>query len=148
MKKIDLELSVGVFMLIGILALSYLSIKLGKLEILGREGYTLYARFQNAGGIKPGAIVEIAGIEVGKVQGVSLIKEDYQAQVGLVIDKGIVIQDDAIASIKTKGIIGEKFIQITPGGSDIILGNGGLIRDTESALDIEELISKYAFGKV
>jgi phospholipid/cholesterol/gamma-HCH transport system substrate-binding protein len=148
MKKFDLELTVGVFLLIGILALGYISVKLGRVEVFGQGGYTLYARFQDAGGIKPGAMVEIAGVAVGKVRGVRLDRKSYLASVGLEIEKGIAVQDDAIASIKTKGIIGEKFIEITPGGSEMILGNGGVIRDTESAVDLEALISKYVFGKV
>jgi len=146
MKKIDLELAVGFFLLIGIFSLAYISIKLGKLEVLGGEGYAVYARFGQDGGIKVGAPVEIAGVAVGKVKNVKL--DEYQAQLELVINKGVTIQEDAIASIKTKGLIGEKFVQITPGGSDKIIKNGGMITETESAIDIETLISKYIFGKV
>lgn len=147
MKKFDLELVVGVFVLIGILCLGYLSIKLGRLEVFGERRYTVYAKFEKAGGIKPGAVVEIAGVDVGKVKSIKL-KEDYQALVELTIYKDVRLQEDAIASIKTKGLIGEKYVQITPGGSDKIIPDGGKIRETESALDIEELISKYVFGKV
>lgn len=147
MKKFDLELAVGFFVLIGILALGYISIKLGKLEVIGGGGYTVYAEFEKSGGIKPGSVVEIAGVEVGKVKSVRL-NNDYQALVELTIYKGVKIQEDAIASIKTKGLIGEKYVQITPGGSDKLIPNGGRIRETESAVDLEELISKYMFGGV
>jgi len=147
MKKFDLELSVGFFLLIGILSLAYISINLGKLEIMGKDGYAVYAEFEKTGGIKPKAIVEIAGVEVGTVDSVSLTA-DYRARVRFTINKEVKIQDDAIASIKTKGLIGEQYVQITPGGSDKIIPAGGTIRETESALDIEELISKYVFGKV
>jgi phospholipid/cholesterol/gamma-HCH transport system substrate-binding protein len=147
MKKFDLELGVGVFVLIGILCLGYLSIKLGRLEVFGERRYTVYAKFEKAGGIKPGAVVEIAGVDVGKVKSIKL-KEDYQALVELTIYKDVRLQEDVIASIKTKGLIGEKYVQITPGGSDKIIPDGGKIRETESAFDIEELISKYVFGKV
>jgi len=147
MKKFDLELAVGFFLLIGIICLGYISVKLGKLEVLGGEYYTVYADFAKAGGIKPGSSVEIAGVEVGKVKSIKLDK-DYQALVGLDISSKVKIQEDAIASVKTKGLIGEKYIQITPGGSEKILADGGKIRETESAVDIEELISKYVFGKV
>lgn len=147
MKKFDLELGVGVFVLIGILCLGYLSIKLGRLEVFGERRYTVYAEFEKAGGIKTGSVVEIAGVDVGKVKSIKL-KEDYQALVELTIYKDVRLQEDAIASIKTKGLIGEKYVQITPGGSDKIIPDGGKIRETESALDIEELISKYVFGKV
>lgn len=146
MKKIDLELAVGFFLLIGIFSLAYISIKLGKLEVLGGEGYAVYARFGQDGGIKIGSPVEIAGVAVGKVKSIKL--DEYQAQLEFVINKGVIIQEDAIASIKTKGLIGEKYVQITPGGSDKIIKNGGMITETESAIDIESLISKYIFGKV
>jgi phospholipid/cholesterol/gamma-HCH transport system substrate-binding protein len=144
--KVDKELAVGFFLLIGILSLIYMSVKLGRLEVLGGEGYLLYAEFEKAGGIKPGAVVEIAGVEIGKAKSIRL--DNYQALIEFKINKDVKIQEDAIASIKTKGLIGEKYVQITPGGSDKILANGGKIRETESAIDIEELISKYVFGKV
>jgi phospholipid/cholesterol/gamma-HCH transport system substrate-binding protein len=147
MKKIDLELAVGFFVLIGILCFGYLSIKLGRLEFFGEGRYIVYAKFAKAGGIKPGAVVEIAGVEVGKVKSVMLDK-DYQATISLLINKDVKIQEDAIASVKTKGLIGEKYLQISPGGSDELLPDGGLIKDTESAIDIEELLSKYIFGKI
>jgi phospholipid/cholesterol/gamma-HCH transport system substrate-binding protein len=147
MKRFDLELVTGFFVLVGIVALAYISIKLGKMEILGKEGYVVYAYFEKSGGIKPGSVVEIAGVEVGKVKNVKL-NENYQAVVEMTIKKDVKIQDDAIASIKTKGLIGEKYIQITPGASDKVLAQGGRIRETESAVDLEELISKYVFGGV
>jgi len=144
--KIDKELAVGVFLLIGIFSLIYISVKLGKLEVLGREGYTLYASFENAGGLKSGASVEIAGVKIGTVESVKL--DNYQAMVGLTINRNVKIQDDAIASVKTSGLLGEKYVEITPGASDKVLPNGGTIRETESAIDIQDLIAKYAFGKV
>jgi phospholipid/cholesterol/gamma-HCH transport system substrate-binding protein len=147
MKKIDLELAVGFFVLIGILCFGYLSIKLGRLEFFGEGRYIVYAKFINAGGIKTGAVVEIAGVEVGKVKSIMLDKDD-QATICLLINKDVKIQEDAIVSIKTKGLIGEKYLQISPGGSDKLLSDGGLIKDTESAIDIEELLSKYIFGKI
>ncbi len=146
MKKVDLELAVGSFLLIGIFSLAYISVKLGKLEVLGGEGYVVYARFEQDGGVKVGAPVEIAGVPIGKVKSIRL--DQYQALLELVINKEIKIQDDAIASIKTKGLIGEKYVQITPGGSEKDLANGGRITETESATDIESLIAKYIFGKV
>ena len=147
-RKVDLELAVGIFLLIGIFSLTYISVKLGKLEVLGGGGYTVVADFDNDGGIKAGASVEIAGVPVGRVTQVTLNGESYQAVVAMQINEGIKLQDDAIASVKTKGLIGEKFIQITPGASEKIIGDGGKIRDTESAIDIESLISKFVFGKV
>jgi len=147
MRKFDLELAVGIFVLIGIVALGYLSVKLGRLEVIGIRGYAIYAEFERAGGIKPGSVVEIAGVEVGRVKSIRL-NEDYQALVELTIRYDIELQEDAIASIKTKGLIGERYIQITPGGSDRIIPDGGRMRETESAIDIEEMISKFIFGRV
>jgi phospholipid/cholesterol/gamma-HCH transport system substrate-binding protein len=147
MKKIDLETAVGFFLLIGIFSLAYISVRLGKLEVLGSQGYTVYAEFEQAGGIKPGANVQIAGVTVGRVTGIRLDK-NYEALVSFQIDSGVRLQEDAIASIKTSGLIGEKFVQITPGASEKYISAGGKIRDTESAIDIESLISKYVFGKI
>jgi phospholipid/cholesterol/gamma-HCH transport system substrate-binding protein len=145
-KKYDVELMVGTFVLLGVLALGFLSIRLGKLDVVGKAGYTVYAEFTNAGGIKTGDNVEIAGVEIGKVKSILLV--NYTARTELWIKKGVNLQDDVIATIKTKGLIGEKFIQVTPGGSERLLTDGGKIRDTQSAIDIEELLSKYVFGKV
>jgi len=144
--KVDKELAAGFFLLIGILSLTYISVKLGRLEVLGASGYSLYAEFEKAGGIKSGAVVEIAGVKVGQIKNIRLV--DYQALIEFTVNEDIEIQEDAIASIKTKGLIGEKYLQITPGGSEKILTHGAKIRETESAIDIEEIISKYVFGKV
>jgi phospholipid/cholesterol/gamma-HCH transport system substrate-binding protein len=106
----------------------------------------IYAEFSNIGGLKKGAVVEIAGVEVGKVEGISL--EDYQAKVKMQIESTLEIQEDAIASVKTKGIFGKKYIEITPGGSEKIISSGGKIRDTQPPFDLEKAISKLVFGKV
>jgi len=146
MKKFDVELCVGLFMILGILCLGYLSIELGNLEVLGSQGYEVKAVFSNGGGIKPDSSVVIAGVEIGRVKKVSL--DDYQALVVMDLAPDVEIQEDAIASIKTRGLIGDKFIEITPGGSEEVIGPGGKIRDTQSAVDFEALISNYVFGKL
>jgi len=148
MKKIDIQVLVGFFLLLGFLSLAYLSIKLGEIELFGEKGYTVYAEFEGIGGIKSGATVEIAGVEIGKVKNISLNPETYQAVIALQIEPWVKVQEDAIASIKTKGILGDKYVQISPGGSDVIIKDGGKIRDTESAVDVEELISQFVFGKI
>jgi phospholipid/cholesterol/gamma-HCH transport system substrate-binding protein len=135
---------VGTFMVVGILCLGYLSIKLGKLEVLGKSGYDVFAVFSDIGGLRVGAPVVIAGVDVGSVESISL--EDYEARVVLQINPGLKIFEDAIVSVKTRGLIGEKFIQISAGAADAVIKPGGRIRQTESAVDIEALISKYAFG--
>jgi len=146
MKKIDLELAVGLFIIAGILCLGYLSVKLGKMEILGERGYEVYGVFSNIGGLKVGSSVEIAGVNVGRVK--SIVLNDYQARVVFNFPEELTIQEDAIASIKTRGLIGEKYIEITPGGSEKVIKPGGRIRETQPAVDMEELISKFVFGKI
>ena len=146
MKKFDLELTVGLFIIAGILCLGYLSIKLGKMEVWGGRGYDLYALFSEVGGLKSGASVEIAGVEIGRVKNITL--DHYQARVVIDLSENVKIQEDAIASIKTKGLIGERYIEITPGGSEKIIGPGDRIRETQPAIDLEELISKFVFGKI
>lgn len=146
MKKFDVELAVGLFVILGIICLGYLSVKLGRMEVLGTEGYEVYALFSNSGGLKAGSSVMIAGVDVGRVKGITL--ENYQARIILSLPEDVKIQEDAIASIKTKGLIGEKYIEITPGGSEKIIPPGGRIRETQPAIDLEELISNFVFGKV
>jgi phospholipid/cholesterol/gamma-HCH transport system substrate-binding protein len=146
MEKSKLELVVGIFVLIGIVSLGYLSIKLGKLEIIGGDLYEVDALFNSASGLKSGATVEIAGVEVGRVKTIRL-NED-RAMVTLVVQNGTKLYTDTIASIKTRGIIGEKFLALSPGGGGDPLKSGDAIRDTESGLDLEELVSQYVHGKV
>jgi phospholipid/cholesterol/gamma-HCH transport system substrate-binding protein len=146
MRKFDLELAVGLFVVAGVICLGYLSIKLGGMDVFGGEGYHLRAVFSNAGGIKPGSSVVIAGVEVGRVKKVSL--DSYQAEVVIGLPATVQVQEDAIASIKTKGLIGEKYVEISPGGADRILKPGDKIRDTQPAVDLEQLISSYVFGKL
>ncbi len=146
MEKSRLELTVGVFVLVGIVCLGYLSIKLGKLELVGGDLYEVDAPFNSASGLKPGAAVEIAGVEVGRVK--SIVLKDDQAVVRLVVHNDVKLYTDTFASIKTRGIIGEKFVSLSPGGGGEPLQAGGIIRDTESGLDLEELVSQYVHGKV
>jgi len=144
--RLDLELTVGVFMVVGILCLGYLSIKLGKIEVWGRSGYEVYAIFSDVGGMRNGSPVVIAGVDVGQVK--SIMLDDYEARVVLQINPGLEIHEDAVVSVKTRGLIGEKFIQISAGAAEAIIKPGGRIRQTESSVDIEALISKYAFGNL
>ena len=146
MKKIDLEVAVGLFMIAGIICLGYLSIKLGKMEVIGNKGYEVQAVFSNSGGLKTGSSVVIAGVEVGRVKEIGL--EDYEARVVLSLPLDIKLQEDAIASIKTRGLIGEKYVEITPGGSEKLIKPGGRIRETQPPVDLEQLISKFVFGKI
>ena len=146
MKRGNLELVVGIFVLAGLACLAYLAIHLGKMEIMG-SGYQVSVNFDNISGLKNGAAVEVAGVEVGRVESIQL-SPGARAGVILRLEPGLKLHDDAIASIRTKGIIGDKFIKLSPGNSEKLIPPGGKIRDTEAAIDLEELISSYIHGKV
>ncbi len=148
MRKSSLEMSVGIFMLIGIICVGYLTIKLGRMELLGNDYYELKALFKSVNGVKPGTQIEIAGVPVGQVGSIQLDQKREMALVWLKIKKGVVLTDDVIASVKTSGLIGDRYIKLTPGGSDKVLKSGDQITDTEPPVDIEDLISKYVFGSV
>jgi phospholipid/cholesterol/gamma-HCH transport system substrate-binding protein len=148
MKQSSVELGVGIFVLLGVLCIGYLTLRLGEVQVLGDKHYTLNARFKAVTGLRSGAQVEIAGVQVEQVDAITLDPQDLVAMVRLKIREGILLPDDSIASVKTSGLLGDKYIQLSPGGSDTLLKPGGLIVETEPALDIEALISKYAFGKV
>jgi phospholipid/cholesterol/gamma-HCH transport system substrate-binding protein len=140
------NVAVGLFLVLGILALGYLSVKLGRVTFLGAGGYPVMVEFPSVGGLKAGSSVEIAGVEIGRVESIGLA--DYQARVVLRLNRDVQLQEDSIASIKTKGLIGEKYVRISPGGSDKIIPPNGRIREVEAPVDFEELLSKYIFGKV
>jgi len=146
MRRFDLELTVGLFLIAGIVCLGYLSIRLGRMELLGTEGYEVYGLFSNTGGLKSGSAVAIAGVQVGRVREITL--QDYQARVVMRLPTRVKVQEDSIAAIKTRGLIGEKYVEITPGASEEILGAGNRIRDTQPPVDIEQVISNYVFGKI
>ena len=146
MERSRVNIAVGIFVVIGIVAFGYLSIKLGRVSFLGATGYVVIADFPSIGGLKPGSTVEIAGVEIGRVEAIGLA--DYQARVTLRINGGVKLQEDSIASIKTKGLIGEKYLRISPGGSERIIPPNGKIREVEAPVDFEELLSKYIFGKI
>lgn len=144
-KKFNVEIAVGIFLVIGFLCFAYLSIKLGEVDVFGENTYTVNARFTSISGLKKGAAVEIAGVTVGKVSIIRLDHEDYTAWVQLSINEDVNIDEDSIASIRTSGIIGDRYINISPGGSDIFIKPEGEIVETESAINLEELVSKYLF---
>jgi phospholipid/cholesterol/gamma-HCH transport system substrate-binding protein len=147
MKKASIEAGVGVFVLIGILCVGYLTIKLGKMELVGSENYyPVIAKFQSVSGLKAGAQVEIAGVKIGQVESITLDPDILVAQVKLMIQKKVKLSEDVIASVKTSGLIGDKYIELSPGGSEHVIEPGGIITETESSLDIEELVNKYVFG--
>jgi len=146
MRKYTLETTVGLFCLLGLLCVAYLTVKLGKMEIMGGDVYRIKARFTAVNGLKPGSFVDLAGVQVGQVESISLDTATYVAMVTLKIKRNVPIDEDAIATIKTSGLIGDRYIGISPGGSDHMLKDGDTIVETEPAVDMEALISKYVFG--
>ena len=148
MKKAYVEFAVGLFVLIGIVAVAYLTIRLGKLECFNTHEYVLKAKFPSIAGLKKDARVEIAGIEVGRVTSMKLETEDLDAVVYLKINDQYKLSDDTIAQIKTSGLIGDKYVNLSPGGSDTLLKDGAFITETQAPLDIEDLVGKFVFGKV
>jgi phospholipid/cholesterol/gamma-HCH transport system substrate-binding protein len=148
MQKYAHETVVGIFVVIGLVCVGYMTAKLGNVSLFGDDSYTLYARFNSVSGLRVGNAVEMLGMEIGKVAGFKLDQEDLLAMVELRIKPDIKIYDDAIASIKTAGLIGDKYVSIDPGGGEDLLKPGATITETESPVDIGELIGKYAFGDV
>jgi len=146
MKKAYLEFIVGLFLAIGIGCLAWLSIKLARKEFFANDGYEVQAAFSNGSGLCAGTPVLIAGVQVGRVRSVGL--EDYEAKVRMVIRRGVVLQKDTIAAIKTKGLIGEKYIELTPGAADNCIKPGGTIHETQPCMDLEALIGKYIQGSL
>ena len=148
MKQSSIELGVGIFVLLGIICVGYLTLRLGEIEVLGDNYYFLDARFTSVTGLKVGAQVEIAGVQVGQVDAIHLDPKENVAMVRLKIKEGVKLSEDTIASVQTAGLLGDRFIQLSPGGSDVFLNSGDKIIETEPALNIESLIRKYAFGKL
>jgi len=148
MQKYAHETVVGIFVIIGLLCVGYMTVKLGNVSLFGDDSYSLYARFNSVSGLRADNPVEMLGMEIGWVAGFEMDQEDQVAVVELKIKKGIKIYGDAIASIKTAGLIGDKYVSIDPGGSEEDLKPGDTIADTEPPVDIGDLISKYAFGEV
>lgn len=142
------EIAVGIFVLLGLVCLSYLTIKLGRMEIISDKGYQLSARFNSVSGLRVGADIELAGVPVGRVSAIQVDPIRAQAIVTLHFTNKLQLPEDTIASIKTSGLIGDKYVNIAPGGSDQTLASGAELHETESAVDLESLIGKYAFGGV
>ncbi len=145
MKKMNLEMIVGLFLLAGFASFSWIAIKMGDIKFFMEDSYPVTARFVSISGLKEGAVVELAGVKVGKVSSISLDSSEYEAVVKLNISDQVKLQDDSIASIRTSGIIGDRYIKLTPGGSEEFLTPGGEIVETESSISLEELVSKYIF---
>lgn len=144
MKIRTMEISVGAFMLAGILALAFLAIKVSGLNVNDSTAktYTLYAHFNNAAGLTPGAQVTVAGVMIGRVSAIELDPKDNRAKIEMAIKTDVdFLTLDSIAAIQTAGILGEKYVSIVVGGDPDVLEDGDNIVDTQSALVLEDLIS-------
>jgi phospholipid/cholesterol/gamma-HCH transport system substrate-binding protein len=148
MKQNGLELFIGLFIVAGFLAFGYLALQLGEVSFLNAgKSYVINAEFDNISGIKKGASIQIAGVIVGQVRSTWLGKDDL-AHVALQVNNGVKVPVDSMASVKTQGIVGDKYIQLTLGSDEKLFADGGTMVNTESAVDLESLISKFAFGSV
>lgn len=148
MKKYSIETVVGIFVVIGLICVGYMTVKLGKVSLFGEDTYPLSARFASVSGLRVGSSVEIYGIEVGSVTSLHIDGERQMGVVDMKINKGVKVYDDAAATIKSAGLIGDKYVRIDPGGSGEVLKPRGSITETSVPADIEDLIGKYAFGDV
>lgn len=147
MKKFNVEIAVGLFLVVGFACFAYLSVKLGDVNLFGDATYQLSARFHSVSGLKEGDVVEMAGVQIGTVNTIALDPEEYEAVVHFNLRGEVRLQEDSIASIRTAGIIGSKYIDITPGGMEEYIEPGGELFETESAINLEKLVSKYIFEK-
>ena len=146
MKKLNIELVTGIFVVLGIICLTYLALTVAGVSLGGSSGYNLTARFTSTSGLREGAVVEAAGVRIGTVSNIEFDPQRYEAIVQLQINEGIPVQEDAIAAVRTQGIIGEKYISIIPGGFEETLTDGDEIFETESSVSLEELVSRYIFS--
>lgn len=148
MKKYSKETIVGIFVVVGLFCIGYMTVKLGNVGFFGDSTYSLYAKFSTVTGLRVGNPVQMLGLEIGRVSKFTMDQDNQLAIVELKINKGIEIYDDAIASIKTEGLIGDKYVSVDAGGGGDLLAPGDYITDTQSPTDIMDLVSKYAFGDV
>jgi phospholipid/cholesterol/gamma-HCH transport system substrate-binding protein len=148
MKKYAMETAVGIFVMIGLLCIAYMTVKLGDVSLLGDDTYPLFAPFTTVSGLRTGSPVNMMGIEVGRVERITLDQKDQKAIVQIRIRQGVRVYGDAIASIKTEGLIGDKYLSIDPGGAEALLKPGGTITETQPAVEFTDIIGKYAFGSV
>lgn len=147
MNNRKIEFLVGCFVLLGMGAILYLAIQVGSARVFGGDNYQLQARFSSTSGVNVGSRVEIAGVRVGTVTSI-VLNDNFYSIVTFELPSSIQLDDDTIVSVKTAGLIGDRYLDISPGGSGLSFEAGDMIVDTEPALDIEGLISRFAFGGI
>ena len=148
MNRATIDLWVGIFVMMGIGALIFLSLRVGNLlSTSNTPGYRLEARFDNVAGLKPRAPVKSAGVVVGRVERIKLDTQTYEAVVTLRVDQGFQFPRDTIASVLTSGLLGEVYVGLDAGGDPQMLADGARIAKTQSALVIEKMIGQFLFDK-
>lgn len=148
MNKSRLEISVGVFVLIGFVILVWSAVRTGAGVALLGQTYQVEARFTNVAGLRPGSAVLLAGVEVGRIERIKIDHATFTAVISMRISNALKLSTDTIASVRTSGLIGDKFVALSPGSDTTFIAAGGRIVETESAVDLESLISRMAFGSV
>jgi phospholipid/cholesterol/gamma-HCH transport system substrate-binding protein len=148
MLKMKKETAVGIFVIMGLLAVVYMSVKLGNVQLFSDKYYLVKANFSDISGLKANAPVQMFGVEIGFVSEIDLNQERGVAEVSMMLLKKVELTDDAIAAVKTNGLIGDKYVKIIPGGLGEPVKPGDTLFDTQPAIDLEDLISKFAFGEV
>ena len=148
MLKVKKEAAVGLFVLVGLAAIVYMSVQLGNVQLLSDRYYPVAANFTDVSGLKANAPVQMFGVDIGYVKSIGLDQDNNVARVEMMIQKEVALTDDAIVSVKTNGLIGDKFLKISPGGLGSPVNPGDVLFDTNPAIDLEDLISKFAFGEV
>jgi len=148
MRKFSYETWAGIFVLVGLFCVGYLTIQIGDFNPFHDDSYVLRSRFNSISGLRLGNHVEMLGMEIGKVAGFEMDQQNQMAIVELRIKKGVRVHADAIASIKTAGLIGDRHVSIDAGGAAEVLKPGETIRETQSPMDLSDLIGKYVFGGV
>ena len=147
MKKYAMETTAGIFVVFGLLCIAYMTVKLGHVS-WGENTYPIYAKFTTVSGLRAGSPVDMLGIEVGRVERITMDQKNQMAVVEMRIKEGVQVYGDAIASIKTEGLIGDKYLSVEPGGAEELLKPGGTITETQPPVDFVDIIGKYAFGEV
>ena len=148
MERTTMDFWVGLFVVAGIAALVMLAMKVGNLSSYNMsDTYQLHAYFSNIGGLKPKAAIKSSGVLVGRVTAISLDTNRYEAEVVMSMDKRYEFPKDTFASILTSGLLGEQYVGLNPGGDSVMLHNGDEIKQTQSALVLENLIGKFIYNK-
>jgi phospholipid/cholesterol/gamma-HCH transport system substrate-binding protein len=148
MRKSAIDVWVGIFVAIGLLAALFLALKVGNMNAVSfQPTYTITARFDNIGGLKPRAPVKSAGVVVGRIADIRFDDTTYQATVTMTLERSYQFPKDSSAKILTSGLLGEQYVGLEAGGSDQMLAQGNMISQTQSAVVLENLISQFLYNK-